>query len=260
MRVVIIDTETTGLERGIDHVIDVCIRNFHDPDDVKLWRVRPPIPIPAAIAEIHKITDEMVFHAPSFGEVADEIGEEISRADVIVGYNPDFDVQMLQREFQLAVVDVKWPKIVICSKRLWDIHDPKKRSLSDAYREFVSPEGFDGAHGALADTLATGRVLAAQLAKFSLPADDWSALDPDRARWYGPSNHVVWDGERLMVNFGKYAGKEFAELDSGYLGYLISKDFPDHVKKLSTYAQSIMRNKAQSQEIRSQMLTTWARS
>lgn len=259
MKIAILDTETTGLERGIDHVIDVCLRNYDDTQDVKYWRVRPPIPIPQKISEIHGIYDKDVFHSPSFGEMADEIGKEISKLDVIVGYNPDFDVEMLRHEFKLAVVDVRWPKTIVCAKRLWDIHDPKKRALVDAYAEFVSPDGFQGAHGALADTLATGKVLAAQLAKFQLTDKSWAELDPERANWCGPSHHVTWISEELVINFGKHAGKTFAEVDGGYLHFILKDPgFPRHVKDMATQAQKLNRERTDT-HAKSVALAVWAR-
>lgn len=236
-KVICIDCETTGLDRASDYVIDVVIRDFDDPNIVKMWRVHPPKPIPPEISAIHGITNEMVRESPTFGMVSEEIKVAIEAADVIVGYNPDFDIDLLKMEFIRAGWSaVKWPKVVVCAMRLWDICIPReKRHLQNAYKEFVNPAGFDGHHGALADTLATVHVLRNQMKMFDLVGKPWVELNPERATWVGSSNHFIWSDdsrEAIMVNFGKMKGYTLMMCDRGLMHWIMKNDFPPHVKQL----------------------------
>lgn len=245
-KIIVIDTETTGLDTEKDHVIDICIRRFEDDATPLLWRVKPPVTITEELIKIHGITNEMVADSPNFGMVADDIAQEIEWADIILGWNPEYDVNMLKREFKLAHRPVNWPKYIICGKRIWDIYEPKKRSLTHAFQRFVDPAGFEGAHGAVADVNATARVLKAQVRAFGLEGKSWKEIDPERAKWVGPSEHLVWKDsyqQSVIVNFGKHRGKDFAEIDGGYIHYLIEKDFPKHIKALCAQLKIIKEQK-----------------
>ena len=98
-------------------------------------------------------------------------------ADVIVGYNLSFDIDMLQAEYARIgqpLLDLTGKKIVDAF-RLWQQCEP--RSLQHAHQRFVGDE-FAAAHTASADVAATGRVLVGMLRHFKLDGQDW---DADRA-------------------------------------------------------------------------------
>lgn len=247
--VLILDTETTGLDDEVDEVIQVCIRHglAHDADTA-LWNIRPTQPIPEEASRTHGITDDQTLTWPSFGQAADDIRRHLERGDVICGYNPDFDIAMLRSEFRRAGAEVKWPPVVVCAKRLWDINEPRpSRDLQAAYRRFVDPEGFEGAHGALADTVATSKVIAAQVAAWAGDpstgemSKPWYALDPERATWWGPSRHAVWRDGDLIVNFGRHKDSRWALMDNGFQNWILNKDFPAHIRAL---AQQVIRRRA----------------
>lgn len=256
MKIGVLDCETTGLDTQMDCVVELYIRDLDDPEIAKLWRFHPLKPIPEDISKIHGITNEDVMNCPTFGEMADEVRKFIERFDVLAGYNPDFDINMLRLEFKRSVVNVAWPKTVVCAKRLWDIYDPPpKRNLIMAYQRFVDGEGYKGAHGAMQDVNATCSVLRAQLVAFNLAAKPWAELDPERARWFGHTDHVMWNEtmDTLMITFGKFAGKPFKECDKSYLNYILKNDFPQPVKNLAN---------EQLRQLASQQSTTledWAR-
>lgn len=258
--IIVLDCETTGLNTNTAHVIDVCIRALNDEKPVAYFRVRPPINIPSNVIEIHGITDEMVAGMPAFAQVADSIAAEIEWADIIVGYNPDYDIRMLKTEFERVGTSVVWPKTVICCKRLWDLNEPQpKRHLQAAYKRFVDPAGFAEAHSALADVAATAKLFKAIIAEYNLNPADPSTLDPERAKWFGPSDHIQWnDKKQLVFTFGKWKDTPVVNVDHGYYSYLLRTEFPQHVKDLIAKAKSIGLSK--SLEQRNDELNTWAKN
>ncbi|MEP6861260.1 MAG: 3'-5' exonuclease [Deltaproteobacteria bacterium] len=245
-RIVIFDCETTGIDFVKDQVIELCVQHgLGDQATSRTWRIRPSVPIHPAAQAVHGIALEDLAGCPQFGEYADEIIQVFAAADVIVGYNISFDIEMLQAE--LARID-RQPldltnKKIVDAFRLWQQCEP--RSLQHAHRRFVGDE-FAAAHTASADVAATGRVLVGMLEHFKLAGQDWhqiaSVCDPmpNRASWVGPSRHLRWEGEAIVVGFGKYAGVPLHEIAAGpdrsFLQWVMNKDFPTHVVEICKQA------------------------
>ena len=245
--VIVVDTETTGLSASTDRVIEVAVVNlqgnviFHSLID-------PGIPIPKEITGITGITDEHVKGMPSFESVASNIADIIEAADVFIGHNPSFDRAMLIAEFMRARVAVKFPTL-LCTKRIWDKYEPKeKRNLMNTYKRFVSRDGFDGAHGALADAQACARVYVRQREEFdfgSMRADE--ILEPEQIM-VGGSYHITVNADDVLVmNIGKWKGKALHEIEHGYLRWMSSKDFPAPMHALIDYI--LMRPSVTAQEL-----------
>ncbi len=64
---------------------------------------------------------------------------------------------------------------------------------------------------------------------------------PDRETWIGPSNHIRWEGDTIVLGFGRYEGQPFLDVarkKPDYLGWIQKSDFPAHVKSLCRGALS----------------------
>jgi len=245
-RVIIFDCETTGIDFTRDQVIELCVQHgLGETATSRTWRIRPSVPIHPAAQAVHGIALEDLAGCPLFGEYADEIIQVFAAADVIVGYNISFDIDMLQAELgrlQRAPLDLTNKKIVDAF-RLWQQCEP--RSLQHAHRRFVGDE-FAAAHSASADVAATGRVLMGMLKHFELADRDWHQIAtvcdplPGRASWVGPSRHLRWEGEAIVIGFGKHSGVPIHELAAGpdrsFLQWVIQKDFPPHVAEVCKHA------------------------
>lgn len=95
MSKIIIDTETTGLNAGIDEIIelaaidadtgDVLINQRYGTTRIKSWD---------AAERINHITPEMVEGLPPL-DAQSEAAAIIRDADLIIGWNVDFDIKML---------------------------------------------------------------------------------------------------------------------------------------------------------------------
>jgi DNA polymerase-3 subunit epsilon len=244
--VLIFDCETTGTDRVRDQIIELCIQRGLSDDcpstEIKTWRIRPAVTIHPGAQAVHGIKQEDLKACPEFGELADEIAAAFATADVIVGYNITFDIDMLQAEYARIgrpLLDFT-PKKIVDAFRLWQQCEP--RSLQHAHQRFVG-NAFEAAHTASADVAATGRVLAGMLRAFELDGQDWDQIatkaDPlsgARVAWVGPSRHLRWEGEVVVLGFGKHGNTPIHELAAGpdrsFLNWMLERDFPTHVTEV----------------------------
>jgi hypothetical protein len=78
------------------------------------------------------------------------------------------------------------------------------------------------------------------LRAFNLADQDWESIackcDPQyasRASWVGPSRHLRWEGEVVVLGFGKHANAPVHQLAAGpdrsFLRWVVERDFPVHV-------------------------------
>jgi DNA polymerase III subunit epsilon len=239
-RIIVFDCETTGIDFVKDQVIELCVQHgLDDSAHSRTWRIKPSVAIAPAAQAVHGITMNDLAGCPAFGEYADEIAMVFANADVIVGYNLSFDIDMIQAEYARIgrpPLDLGGKKIVDAF-RLWQQCEP--RSLQHAHRRFVGDD-FAAAHSATADVAATGRVLVGMLRHFNLEGQEWqqiaSVCDPGRASWVGPSRHLRWENEVIVLGFGKHMGAALHELAAGpdrsFLAWVMSKDFPPHVGEI----------------------------
>ena len=251
-RLLVFDVETTGTDKRRDQVIELCMQ-FGLEGPSRTWRFRPSVPISPGAQAVHGISIEDLADCPTFAECAEEIAALFVEADVIVGYNLSFDIDMLQAEYErmrvsaaergslpVAQMDVRG-KIIVDPYRLWQQCEP--RSLKHAHQRFVGAD-FEAAHSASADVAATGRVLAGMLKVFGLDGHDWRGVagvcDPQRPSWVGPTRHLQWDGPSIVITFGKHAGSQVHELAKGefrdYLRWVCDRDFPLHVREVCKQA------------------------
>lgn len=253
-RIVIFDCETTGTDRIQDQIIELCIQHGLDEDALnQTWRIKPAVPIHPGAQAVHGIAMADLEGCPAFPEISDAIVAVFAEAEVIVGYNIAFDIDMLQAELSRAgrpQLDFQGKQIVDAF-RLWQQCEP--RSLQHAHQRFVG-NGFAAAHSASADVAATGRVLAGMLRAFNLDGQDWTQIanvcDPGRASWVGSSKHLRWEADSIVFGFGKHTGADVHELagspDRSFLRWIIDRpagrDFPAHVVEVCRSALDLPRD------------------
>jgi DNA polymerase-3 subunit epsilon len=102
MRQVILDTETTGLEPQLGHrIIEIgCIElvNRRRTGRRLHWYLCPDREIDFGALQVHGITAEFLRGQPRFADVATELRDFISGAELII-HNAPFDVAFLDKEF-----------------------------------------------------------------------------------------------------------------------------------------------------------------
>lgn len=240
LRVVVFDVETTGTDRRNDQVIELGVQlGLGEAAEHRTWRFRPEVPIHPGAQAVHGISMADLEGCPGFGDCVDEIAALFDRAEVIIGYNIAFDIDMLQAEYERAgkrPLDFSG-KTIVDAFRLWQQCEP--RSLQHAHQRFVG-DRFTAAHSASADVAATGRVLTGMLRAFGLEQQDWGAIaglcDPQRATWIGPTRHLRWENGVVVMGFGKHAGAALHKIahgpDRSFLRWVLDRDFPPHVVEI----------------------------
>ena len=104
----ILDTETTGLERG--EVVQIGVIDSSGKTIINTF-VKPVEPIPASTTRIHGITNQMVATAPRFGDVIDSLRQALNGQQVIV-YNAVYDRKMLHQSAEAAGIEkTEWKDI-----------------------------------------------------------------------------------------------------------------------------------------------------
>lgn len=226
--VVFLDIEATGTDPIRDRIIEISLlRISSNPVTIappRTWRVDPKQRIPQEVTEIHGIRNEDLDGCPSFSELAPELAELLRGADLAGFSISRLDLRLLKAEFARSSVELD-----LGAARLIDtqviFHTREPRNLAAAV-EFYCGEVLDGAHGAEADTIASLKVFAGQLARYEdLPVavDDLDELTAaQNAPYVDSARRFVWKDGEPAFNFGKLKGKplRWAAGDPEHRAYL----------------------------------------
>lgn len=253
---VFFDLETTGVQVGSDHIVEICLHkvNPDNTEETLVHRIRPvdaqgqTIHIPEVTTAIHGISDQDVADKPTFKQIAPELIKFIGDAD-LAGYNSNkFDVPMLVEEMLRAGFNFS-----LKGRHLVDVqnifHKMEPRTLKAAY-QFYCNKNLDNAHSADADTLATYEVLKAQLDRYqNAPFDDHgTTIYPvvndiatlsqfsTQFQWVDLVGHISKDKQgRPILNFGKHKGEILEEVfkkEPAYYDWMMKADFPLSTKQV----------------------------
>lgn len=234
--VVVFDVETTGLRPDFDQIIELSIQRGLGPESSR-WtkRFKPTVPISPGAQERHGISLDALANCPSFSEHALEIRTVFNEAEVIAGYNVQFDLAMLGHELKRAKSPIDLTdKVVIDAYRLWQAREPRR--LEDAVLRFIGQK-HEAAHSADGDVVATALVLGRMLDAFGLSGLSWDEIADIRPQeercWIGPSSHFQWQDDQPILAFGKHKGSLLFNVSSKYLQWMSDNDdFPEHVKQI----------------------------
>ncbi|MGM0550213.1 MAG: exonuclease domain-containing protein [Bacteroidota bacterium] len=154
----IIDIETTGLSPKKERITEVAIV-LHDGlqiVDVFSSLVCPEKHIPANVARLTGITDEMVRHAPKFWEIAKKIVLFTEKC-TFVAHNANFDYQFIRAEFASLGYDYQREKL--CTIKLAKKIVPGLPSYSLGHLANFFGITNSARHRAAGDAEATAHVL-----------------------------------------------------------------------------------------------------
>ena len=245
------DIESTGLNIPADSIVELSfVKVFPGGEErIKTWRVKPwdyelrrlRTMNPDA-TKVNGITDDMLTGCPTFYEVADEVAEWLKDSD-LAGFNSaKFDLPMLAEEFERVKLAGKDLHVDLHEPLMVDVqniyHAMEPRNLRAAYRFYCGGEDFENAHSAEADTIATYKVLQAQLDRYREPdkyreqvlKNDVKSLSAFVGKKYVDfSGHLIQDDSgEIMINFGKHKGKsarKVFETDPSYYAWIQQGSF-----------------------------------
>lgn len=236
--IIIFDVETTGLNIMDDRIIEISyIKVMPDGNETQVSiRINPERPIPPQSTLVHHITDDDVRNCKTFKEIAPSLAQEFSGCD-IAGFNSNqFDVPILDEEFNRAGIAFDW-----YGCKFIDIqtiyHKKEKRDLAAACLFYCGHE-MENHHSSLADTQTTFDVLKAQLNRY----DDLGNTVDELSKFSSHNQFADLKGYVILnengqevVNFGKHKGKVLEQVlrtDYGYADWVKRSDFPNSTKRV----------------------------
>lgn len=235
-----IDLETTGINITTDRIVEISILkvDVSGGEDIITLKINPTIPIDPKSTEIHGITDEDVKDSPTFAEVAKSLVHTLEGCD-IAGYNSNkFDIPILAEEFLRTNVDFDLKKRKVIDVQVI-FHKMEQRTLSAAYK-FYCNKVLEGAHSAEVDTIATYKILKAQLDRYSQLKNDVDYLSEfsSHSKNVDFAGRLVYDEDgKEVFNFGKHKGKTVEDVfkkEPSYYNWMMNNDFPLYTKKVLT--------------------------
>jgi DNA polymerase III subunit epsilon len=160
MRFAVVDVETTGSQPGLwDRVTEIAIVPVDGGHVGAPWSqlVQPGRPIPPMITALTGISDDMVAHAPHFGEIAEEVTQRLD-GRVFTAHNARFDHRFVESELS-RTQGLRLDGSALCTVRLTRRLVPAltRRSLDRVCAYFGVR--IEGRHRAGGDALATAHVL-----------------------------------------------------------------------------------------------------
>ena len=244
------DIESTGLDIPTNSIIELSfVKVFPGGEErIKTWKIKPwdyekqcQRPIEPAASEVNGITDDMLTDCPTFYELSDEIAGWLRDSD-LAGFNSQkFDLPLLAEEFERVALTGKKLDVDLHAPRMVDVqniyHAMEPRNLRAAYRFYCGGEDFDNAHTAEADTIATYKVLKAQLDRYpdQLKNDVAQLSSFVGKRYVDFSGHLIYnDAGEPVVNFGKHKGRtarEVFEKDPSYFSWIQQGSFALDTKR-----------------------------
>lgn len=155
MREIVLDTETTGLDKNNDRIIEIGAIELINktPSGKRLHKyINPKILISKAAYKVHGISNSFLNDKPTFSDIADELSAFLGSAK-IVAHNASFDVGFINNEMKNARNSFKIEqKNVVCTMKLASSWFPGSRvNLNALCKRFKIDISNRALHGALKD-------------------------------------------------------------------------------------------------------------
>jgi exodeoxyribonuclease X len=225
-----LDLETTGFD-PTDSVVEVATLDIvRDEAGAvtlgKAWStlINPSVPIPPQASAVHHILNCDVEDAPLWDDVIPTLMDGPPVA--FVAHNAKFERQFFDAG------NIKWIDTYRVALKLWFDAPSHSCQALRYYLDLPVPRDTP-AHRAAGDTLVTAHILLAAFAK-GVTASEMVKITNEPA--------VL-----PRLHFGKWAGKPFAEIDGGYLSWMLKQsDMDDDAKHTAFVEMTRRREKAKA--------------
>lgn len=183
-RLIVLDTETTGLEPAQGHrIIEIgCVELINRRPTRNHFHhyLQPDREIDAGAIEVHGITNEFLADKPRFADIAEQFLEYVRGAELII-HNAAFDIGFINRELDLLgrqlapITDICGvTDTLILARRM---HPGQRNSLDALCKRYGIDNSGRELHGALLDARILADVYLAMTGgqtKLSLDAEEGS--------------------------------------------------------------------------------------
>ncbi len=162
-KIIAFDTETTGVNRLKDELLQISIVNENE-DVIFSSYVRPKTRTEWRGAEkVNHISYDMVKDAPTVEEIAEKVRPIFENAEIVIGQNVDFDVDFVKNCLGISIPKEKWFDTLEAFRdetkdKKIKVPNHKLGSAVDFYCPEFKSEYESNAHDAECDTIATMRV------------------------------------------------------------------------------------------------------
>lgn len=166
---IVFDTETTGLKMDRDRIVELAARKYlvkansshpQKIDEIDIY-IRPPFQMDENAIQVHGITNEYLYDKPYERDVFDKIQKFFGPCPILVGYNVNFDIGMLNALYKRQKANLNINGVLDVLEMIRDCVKPDEsadKKLSTMAHEFGVDAGLSF-HNALDDTEATNRLL-----------------------------------------------------------------------------------------------------
>lgn len=160
LRFLALDTETTGLNRAADRIMEIAWVLFERGVVKERFSqlLQVGIPLPQPIIALTGIEDSMLAQQPEFSSIADSLVQALESVDFVVAYHAPFDRGFIEHELARCgktLPVTPWVDPLVFIKEV-DRYKPGKK-LADASERWGVAHGKP--HRAWDDALATGELL-----------------------------------------------------------------------------------------------------
>ncbi len=183
MRIVVLDTETTGLNAGLgDRIVELgCIEVLNRRVTGNHFHryINPERESEIGALKVHGITNEFLQDKPKFREVAAEFLDYIQGVELVI-HNAAFDVEFLNLELGklgLPPIAAHCSGVVDSLALARELHPGKKNSLDALCERYQVDHAHRTLHGALLDASLLAEVYLAMTR-----GQDSLAIELDRPR------------------------------------------------------------------------------
>ena len=113
LRVLFVDTETTGLDAAVDRVVEVATVEAVGEHEVGCWStlVRLQRPLPSAVVTLTGLTDAMLAGGVDEAVALATLAAQMARVDIVFAWNVEFDrafIVAAARRCDVALPSVRW--------------------------------------------------------------------------------------------------------------------------------------------------------